>query len=116
MVAGSSEVGVVGRVGLEVVDDHGEQVLAGEAPADLVLVGHARHRVAARRRSSACTGGSLGLEQRLAQAGHAQRARAGRAQVVAPERGPVAVEEAARVVGGAAARDSASRRSRRGCT
>jgi hypothetical protein len=36
VVAGSSEVGVAGGVGAELVVHHGEQVVAGEAAADAV--------------------------------------------------------------------------------
>ena len=92
---GQHDVGVVDRVGRELLDHDGEQVLARErrgGPCAVRVAGDAGWR---RRRHSALTGGSR-VEQAVAEAGHRQRAHRARAQVVARERGAVAAEVAAR--------------------
>ena len=99
---GEHDVGIGGGVGGEVLGHHREQVLALQSPADLVLVGDAGRRVGAvdeqrldRRIAD--------LEQPLAEARHGEAAVFPGPQVVAPQRRPVAREEAAGVVAGAAA-------------
>ena len=99
---GQHDIGIQRRVGGEVLGDHREQVLALQAPADLVLVGHAGRRVGAvdeqhldRRIGD--------LEQPLAETRHGETTAFPGAQVVGPERRPVAREEATGVVAGAAA-------------
>ena len=96
------QIRVVGGVGREILDHHGEEVLAGEAAAHLRLVRHGGHRVA-RVDQQRLHRRVLHLQEPLAQACHAQPARAGRPQVVAPEPGPVGAHEAAHVVDRAAA-------------
>ncbi|MNV50647.1 hypothetical protein D3C71_1426670 [compost metagenome] len=76
-------VGVVGGVGEEMLDDHGEQVFARKALHHLGRFGRHGHGVAvvdhdgfnARAESTAA-----GLEQRVAYGAHVDRARAARAQ------------------------------------
>ena len=87
------EIGEVGGVGLEVVDDHGEEILAGESLPDPALVRRARRRIAAVDEERLHRLIARG-EERLREARHREHARAGRPEIVAPERGPVPLKKA----------------------
>jgi hypothetical protein len=97
------EIGVARGVGEDVVHDDGEEIRPRESLADLRLVRCARNRV--RGVDEQRLDRRIGeVEQPLAEAGHAERSRDPRAQVVAHQRGPVHAEEAPGVVRRAAAR------------
>jgi hypothetical protein len=82
---GQQHVGVVGGVGLEVLEDDGEEILAAQAGDDVLAIGGDGAGVGVvdderlHRRI-------VGARQRLAEAGHVDRAGAGRAEVFARER------------------------------
>ena len=96
------DVGVARGVGHEVIDDHGEQVVARQAAAHAGLVRDAGRRVGGQhqqrlhRRIAA-------IEQAFPEPGHVQGPGRPGAKVVAPQRRPVDAEEPARVVVDAAA-------------
>ena len=109
------DVGVARGVGHEVIDDHGEQIVARQAAPHPGLVRDAGRRVRGQTKS-ACTGGSSALEQALAEPGHvAAPAPDAGAKVVAPQRRPVDAEEPARVVVDAAAGMAPVAGDARGC-
>ena len=97
------DVRVARGVGQEVLDDDGEQIVAREAATDLRLMRDARRGIAGVHEER-LDRRIVELEQPLAEPRHVQSARLPRPEVVAPQRGPVQAEEAARVVVDTAAR------------
>ena len=81
------EVGVVGGVGLEMLQHHGEQVFAGKTLHHLARLGRNRHRVAVVNDQGFDLGAEFGrcrAQQIVTDRGHVDGARAPLAQQIGP--------------------------------